>query len=146
MAGMAYYEDRGIRFAYPADWETEVAEDGPRTTITVQSPSGLAFALVTMDGTLPAPEELVAEALAALREEYPDLDVTPAADTLVGHRAIGQDVAFLSLDMTNACILRGVRTQNRTFFLLGQWSEIDAEGDPEAVIDDLFRSIEEIDD
>src|SRR5947209_6971624 len=92
--GVSYYRDRGIRFAYPGDWETDVADDGPRTTVTVQSPSGLAFALVTMDESLPSPEELVGEALAALREEYPGLDETPAADTLVGHRAVGNDVAF----------------------------------------------------
>lgn len=142
---MAYFEERGIRFAYPGDWETEVADDGPRTTVTVQSPSGLAFALVTMDESLPEPGELVGEALAALREEYPGLDETPAADTLVGHCAVGNDVAFISLDMTNACVIRGVRTPRRTFFLLGQWSEI-GEEDPESIIDDLFRSIEETDD
>ncbi|WP_435020817.1 hypothetical protein TA3x_002038 [Tundrisphaera sp. TA3] len=143
---MPYYEDRGIRFAYPADWQTEVAEDGPRTTITVQSPGGLAFALVTIDETGAEPEELIAEAMDALREEYPTLDESPAADTLAGHRAIGRDIEFISLDLTNACLIRGVRTPRRTLFLLGQWAEIDAEEDPEAIIDDLFRSIEETDD
>ena len=142
---MADYDDRGIRFAYPEDWEVDVAEDGPRTTVTIQSPGGLAFALVTIDETGAEPEELVAEALDALREEYPTLDESPAADTLAGHRAIGHDVAFISLDLTNACVLRGIRTPRRTLFLLGQWSEMVADDDPEAIIDDLFLSLEETD-
>ena len=34
------YEDHGIRFEYPEDWELEVTDDGPRTTVAVQSPGG----------------------------------------------------------------------------------------------------------
>lgn len=48
--GIAIFDDRGIRFEYPEGWELEVQEDGARTTVSVQAPSGLAFALVALDG------------------------------------------------------------------------------------------------
>ena len=47
------YEDHGIRFEYPGDWELEVTDDGPVTTVALQSPGGLAFALVTTDDSRP---------------------------------------------------------------------------------------------
>ncbi len=75
---LGIYDDHGIRFEYPADWEVEATEDGPRTAVTVQSPSGPAFALVTVDESRPEPGELADEALAALRDEYPKLDAFPA--------------------------------------------------------------------
>ena len=53
--GFSCFDDFGIRFEYPAAWEVEVTDEGPRTTVTVQSPGGLAFALITLDDTCPAP-------------------------------------------------------------------------------------------
>ena len=140
---MAYHEGSGIQFAPPEGWEVEETEDGSRTTYTIQSPDGIAFALITVDEGNSDPKDLVAEALEAIRGEYPNLECVPAVDTLMGRPASGFDIAFITLDMTNAGLLRGVRTGQRTLFLLGQWSEIDVEDDPEAQIDDLFRSIEE---
>lgn len=142
---MAEHEAAGIRFNYPDDWEVEETDDGSRTTLIVQSPGGLAFALVTVDEDRPEAEELVTEAIEALRGDYPNLEVTPAEDQMAGRDAVGFDVAFISLDLTNAGMLRSVRTADRTLFFLGQWSEVEADDDPEALIDDLFRSIEEAD-
>ena len=84
------YDDHGIRFEYPGDWEIEVTDDGPLTTVAVQAPSGLAFALVTVDDDCPAPAEVADQALEALREEYPVLDAAPALESINGHRAVGQ--------------------------------------------------------
>jgi hypothetical protein len=108
------YDDHGIRFEYPVDWELEVTGDGPRTTVAVQSPGGLAFALVTLDDTRPAPADLADEALAAMRDEYPHLDATPALETIDGHRAVGHDLEFISLDLVNSCAIRCYRTPRRT--------------------------------
>src|SRR5829696_7230522 len=119
------YDDHGIRFAYPQDWELEVTDDGPRTTVTVQSPGGLAFALVTLDEDRPAPAALADEALAAMRDEYPQLDATPAQETIAGHRAVGHDLEFISLDLVNSCAIRCYRTRRRTVLVFGQWSDLD---------------------
>ena len=102
----AIYDDRGIRFEYPDDWELEVTDDGPITTAAVQSPSGLAFALVTTDDSCPAPAEIADQALEAMREDYPTLDSAPAMESIGAHHAVGHDIEFLSLDMANSCVIR----------------------------------------
>jgi hypothetical protein len=141
---LGIYDDNGIRFEYPPTWEIDVSTDGPRTSVTVQSPSGLAFAMVTIDDTFPAPEELADEALAALRAEYPTLDAAPASETIDRHNAIGHDIEFLSLDMTNSCVIRCFSTPRRTVFVLTQWSDLE-EDEPEHALAALRRSLEETD-
>jgi hypothetical protein len=121
------YDDQGIRFQYPDDWEVEETEDGPVFTITLNAPDGLAFALVTVDDSRPAPAVLADEVLGTMREEYPTLDAVPALETIGGHRAIGHDVEFISLDLTNACTIRCFRTERRTVLIFGQWSDIEDE-------------------
>src|SRR4051794_15932671 len=118
------YNDGGIRFEYPGDWELEVTDDGALTTVAVQAHGGLAFALVTVDDSCPAPAQVADQALEALREEYPVLDASPALETIDGHRAVGHDVEFITLDMTNSCTIRTFRTPRRTVLLFGQWSDL----------------------
>ena len=139
------YDDRGIRFEYPADWELDVTDDGPRTTVTVQSPEGLAFALVTTDEGRPEPADLADEALAALEDEYPTLDAVPALETIDGHHAVGHDVEFVSLDLNNACAIRSYKTPRRTIFVLAQWSDDLAGEEAEESLKALRRSLEETD-
>jgi hypothetical protein len=139
------YDDHGIRFEYPGDWEIEVTDDGPLTTVAIQAPSGLAFALVTVDDDCPAPAEVADQALDALREEYPVLDAVPALESINGHRAVGHDVEFISLDMTNSCTIRCFRTPRRTVLLFGQWSDLVGE-ECESTLGAVRRSFEETDD
>jgi len=141
----ANYEGHGIRFGYPDDWEVEVTDDGPVSTVAIQSPGGLAFALVTVDESCPAPAEMADQALEAMREEYPTLDAVPALETIAGHNAPGHDVEFISLDMTNSCAIRCFRTPRRTVLVFGQWSDLDAEENA-AHFDGVKRSLQETDD
>jgi hypothetical protein len=138
------YDDHGIRFEYPNGWELEVTDDGPLTTVAVQAPGGLAFALVTVDDSCPVPAEVADQALGALREEYPVLDAVPALETINGHHAIGHDVEFISLDMTNSCTIRCFRTPRRTVLLFGQWSELGDQAS-ETTLVSVRRSFEETD-
>ena len=87
---------------------------------------------------------MVNEALTALREEYPQLEATPAGETIDGHPANGVDVEFFSLDMTNNCVIRGFQTPRRTVFVLVQWSDAE-ENDPDVVLAAIRNSIEETD-
>jgi hypothetical protein len=141
---LGIYNDNGIRFEYPEGWEVDVTDDGPRTAVTVQSPDGPAFALVTVDDSRPGPDELVDEALAALRDEYPGLDAIPARETIAGHDAVGHDVEFISLDLTNTAAIRSFRTERRTVFVMAQWSDVEGDA-PEDALRALRRSIEETD-
>jgi hypothetical protein len=139
------YDDHGVRFEYPAAWEVDVTDDGPRTTVALQSPTGLAFVLVTLDETRPEPDELADEALGAMREEYPALEASPARETIDGHPAVGHDVEFFSLDLVTSCTIRSYRTPRRTVLLFGQWAEVADEDDPGAALKAVRGSIEETD-
>jgi hypothetical protein len=138
------YQDRGIRFEYPPDWELEVTDDDPLTTVAVQAPGGLAFALISVDESCPAPAEVADQALEALREEYPVLDASPAIESINGHHAVGHDVEFISLDMTNSCTIRSFQTPRRTVLLFGQWSDL-AGDESELTLLAVRRSFEETD-
>ena len=141
---ITFYDQHGIRFEYPGEWELEVTDDGPLSTVAVQQPGGLAFALVTVDESCPAPAEVADQALEALREEYPILDAFPALETIAGHPAVGHDIEFISLDMTNSCTIRCFRTPRRTILLFGQWSDLVGE-ESEATLDSVRRTFEETD-
>ena len=140
----AIYDDHGIRFEYPADWELEVSDDGPRTTVSLESSEGLAFTLVTLDDSRPAPADLADEALAAMRDEYPGLDAAPALEMIDGHRAVGHDLEFISLDLVNCCAIRCYRTPRRTVLVFGQWSDLD-DAEPESLLRAVYGSLEETD-
>jgi hypothetical protein len=139
------YEDHGVRFAYPSSWSVEVTDEGDVTTVDLQHPGGIAFVLVRTDESRPDPADLADQALEAMREEYPDLDAFPAMETLNEHRAIGHDVEFFSLDITNAASIRSFRTARRTVLVFGQWSDL-GENDLGEVVRGVFRSLDELDD
>jgi hypothetical protein len=140
------YDDHGIRFEYPRGWDLEVTEDGSRTTVAVNAANGLAFALVTADNSGVAdPNELAAEALQALKDEYSGLEARPSHDKLDGHSSVGYDVEFISLDLTNSCTIRSIRTPRRTLFYFAQWTDLDGEFDHEKELLELRRSLEETD-
>jgi hypothetical protein len=138
------YDDHGVRFRYPAGWEVEVTDEGPVTTVALHSTRGPAFALVTLDDSGPDPEMVADQALEVMREEYPGLDAAPARETIGGHPAVGHDVEFFSLDVTNACAIRCFRTDRRTVLVFGQWSDLEGDEASDALAD-VRRSFEETD-
>jgi hypothetical protein len=140
----AIFDDYGIRFEYPEDWELDVADDGTRTTVSLQAPEAPAFVMVAIDEDRPGPADLADEALEAMRTEYPDLEAAPALETIDGHRAIGHDLEFFSLDMTGSCVIRSFRTDRRTVLIFAQWSALDDES-AEPKIRALRATLEETD-
>jgi hypothetical protein len=112
--------------------------------VAVQSPGGLAFALVTLDEDRPTPAGLADEALGVMRDEYPQLDAWPALETIDGHRAVGHDLEFISLDLVNSCVIRCYRTPRRTVLVFGQWSDLEGD-DAEALLRTVRGSLEETD-
>jgi hypothetical protein len=136
------WDDYGVRFEYPAEWDVDVNADGSRTTVSIQSPDGMAFAFVAVDDDAPPPDALAAEALQAMRAEYPDLEEIPAEETLDGHEAVGHDLAFFSLDVPGGCAIRAFRTPRRTVLVFEQWSDLDPE-EAESQMRLLRRTLEE---
>lgn len=143
------YEDHGIRFEYPATWELEVSDEEELTTVTVQSSTGPAFAMITLDETRPTSQEAADEALSAMREEYPSVEVHPYTGVISGLRAVGHDLEFFTLDMVSECAIRAFRSPKQTVLVFAQWSTDDTgddDEDPAEVVRTLVATLEETED
>jgi hypothetical protein len=121
---METFEDSGVRFRYPSSWQFEREETGSGWTVFLQS-SGTAFATITLDMEMPSTNVVAEAALSALRDEYPDLEADECIETLAGQPAIGHDIRFFSLDLTNTCWTRSFYTSQGTVLVLCQSSDLD---------------------
>jgi hypothetical protein len=122
----ATFEEDGIRFQYPENWKLEREEDETGWTASVQSP-GTAFFMVCLRDDLPTPNELAETALDALREDYPDLEAEEQVETLAGQMAVGHDIRFFSLDLTNTCWTRSFYSARGTVLVMCQTSDLELE-------------------
>ncbi|CAN5416291.1 hypothetical protein BH10PLA2_BH10PLA2_22620 [soil metagenome] len=122
----AVFDESGLRFQYPENWKLvkEASEEG--WTLIVQSPE-TAFFLLTLREDSPDPQVLVDTALTALREDYEDLEAESAVDSLAGLPAIGHDIRFFSLDLTNTCWTRSMETEQGTILLMCQCTDLESE-------------------
>jgi hypothetical protein len=123
---MKEFHEDGVIVRYPENWrlDREVTDAG--WTVLLQSPE-TAFAVVSFDPNLPTPAEMADTALEALREDYPDLESEPQVETLAGQMAIGHDVRFFSLDLTNTCWLRSFYCDAGTVLMMGQCTDLELE-------------------
>src|SRR3954464_7468087 len=96
------FDRDGVRFQYPGDWQLETETEGEGWTASLQSP-GTAFLVVSYVPGIEDPADLVSAATEGLAAEYPDLDAEDAVDTLAGQPAVGADINFAHLDLTNTC-------------------------------------------
>ena len=94
------FDADGVSFRYPDNWTLEREEADGGWTATLQSPA-TAFLVVTLDRTLPEPQQMAETALAALRSEYPALEADAVVDLLAGEMAVGHDIQFFSFDLSN---------------------------------------------
>jgi len=102
---MKHFDEDGLSFDYPDEWKLQLEPGPDGWTVTLQSP-GTAFALITLDRTMPDVEEVAEAALEALKEDYPSLEATSAIESIGGEVAIGHDVDFFSLDFDVSCSTR----------------------------------------
>ena len=122
----AQFDKDGVSFSYPDNWrlEREEVEDG--WTVTLTSP-GTAFALITLDRRMPAVEEVAATVLEALRSDYPELEAEPCVDMIAGEMAVGHDIHFVSLDLTNTCSTRTIYAGAGTLLVMCQVNDLEEE-------------------
>src|ERR1017187_1425806 len=118
------FEADGIRFQYPDSWKLtrEDAESG--WTVTVQSPA-TAFFLVTFDDKMPDVDLVTQTVLDALRADYPDLEADDALESLARQPAIGHDIRFFSLDLTNTCHTRCFCSDAGTVLMMWQANDLE---------------------
>src|SRR5206468_693864 len=95
-------------------------------TVLVQSP-GTAFLTLSCDAEMPTTEDMADTALAALRDDYPGLESEGRVDTVAGQMAVGHDVNFMSLDLTNTCWTRSLYSDAGTLLILCQANDLELE-------------------
>ncbi len=121
---IATFDRNGIRFQYPSNWSLDFEDGDEGWTATVQSQE-LSFVLVSLRADADAPAMLADEALAALREEYKELDAETYVGAFQGLPAIGHDINFLTVDTAIECRTRAVESPSGPLLVMTQASEYD---------------------
>jgi hypothetical protein len=122
----AQFEEDGIRFRYPENWKLEREDNDTGWTVSVQSPE-TAFILISLRDDMLSTEEMAETALEALREDYPELEADECTDSLAGQPAVGHNIRFFSLDLTNTCWTRSFYSANGTVLILCQTNDLELE-------------------
>lgn len=122
----AQFDEGGIRFRYPENWRLERDDTEEGWTVTLQSPD-TAFLMVCLREDAPTTNEMVEAAMTALRDEYPDLETDDCVDSVAGQSAVGNDVRFFSLDLTNTCWLRSFYSSRGTVIVMWQANDLELE-------------------
>jgi hypothetical protein len=137
---IAEFEQAGVRFKYPENWQLEREETDTGWTVTVQSPE-TAFLMLSFREDMPTTDSMVETALAALREEYAELEADDCVDSVAGQPAVGHDIRFFSLDLTNTCWTRSFYGAQGTLLLLCQLSDLELDKN-EPVLRAICASLE----
>lgn len=120
------FEHDGIRFQYPENWRLEREESERGWTVSLQSPD-TAFLVLTLDSETPEVDAVAETALEAMREVYPELEADECVDTVGGQPAVGHDMRFFSLDLTNTCWTRAFYTAQGTALLMCQVNDLESD-------------------
>jgi hypothetical protein len=111
----AKFERLGIAFQYPDNWTLDDTDAvAGRRSVTVYSPGG-AFWTVAIHPRSADPVQLVQAVVATIREEYKEIEMDEARETVLGHELIGYDLSFYYLDFVNSAQVRGLRTATATY-------------------------------
>jgi len=108
-------------------------------TVVVQSPE-TAFAMISLNES-PSVENMAETALATMREDYPDLDADACVDSVAGRPAVGYDIRFFSLDLTNTCWIRSFYCSRGTMVVMCQVNDLELETN-EPVLRAICASLE----
>jgi hypothetical protein len=119
----AEFNRRGLGFQYPENWQLD-CEESPeesqgRQSVTVYSPGG-AFWSVSVDPAGSDPARLAQAAVKAMQEEYSEVEVSPASDTVAGVAMAGFDLNFYYLDLTSTAVVRCFQTEQATYTIFYQ--------------------------
>lgn len=116
----ALYENHGVSFQYPENWELDEADlSVGQREVTIFSPQGAFWSLGVFPPAV-SPADAGRAAVDAMREEYEDVEVEEAADEIAGHRLTGFNLNFFYLDLTSTAIVRTLRTDQATYTIFYQ--------------------------
>lgn len=105
------YDRMGLKFQYPDNWTLDEEEAlAGNQSVSVYSPGG-AFWSVAAHPRSASAQALADAALAAMKEEYEDVESEPVTETIAGTDTLGYDINFCYLDLTSTATVR-VGTHN----------------------------------
>lgn len=109
-----------ISFEYPENWtlEEQDAPGGVRS-VTVTAPSG-AFWSVGLHPALSDPMALARAAADALVDEYRQVEVDRASETIAAVEMVGYDLGFYCLDLIGSARVRCFWTARATYSIFCQ--------------------------
>jgi len=122
----AEFSDSGVSFRYPETWTLEREETESGWVVSVNGP-GTAFVTVCLREDRPKVQDLSRAVLDTLREDYPELEADEKTERLAGRKAVGHDVRFFSLDLTNSCWTRSFTAPTGTVLVMCQTSDLELE-------------------
>lgn len=95
----ALYEQHGIQFAYPENWQLLEPEGEPGLVdVTLQTPRGGFWSVQVMPADV-SPQDCLQQILDGLQEEYDDLEKETGECEFSGVQCQGYEVRFFCLDM-----------------------------------------------
>lgn len=120
---MKEFHAHGLRFEYPATWSAVDESSEEKTAVTVQS-NGSTFWTVAVFSDGPQPERVLESAIAAYRDDYPELDVYPS-ETRSEPRGtvVGRDLEFVCLELIAAARIEAFQSGDATVMVLFQGSD-----------------------
>jgi hypothetical protein len=121
---VAEFNEAGIRFRYPENWQLDRQENDEGWTVSVQSPD-TAFLMLCLRSDMPTTNELAEAALEALKEDYDELEADDCVESLAGQPAVGHNIRFFSLDLTNTCWTRSFYSPQGTVLVMCQINDLE---------------------
>ena len=120
-----WYDDDGVRFAYPESWELtrEVDESQAGALMLSVQGEGTSFWTLALYPAAVSAAELVESAVAAYREEYEEADVYAVEGSLCGFPCEGRDVEFVCLELINSAAMRAFEAPGFTAMVLFQGTD-----------------------
>ena len=120
MANMTHtFHKFGIAFSYPETWSLDEEELAAGAAVTVTSPAG-AFWTVAIHPISVDPDQASTAVLDALRQEFEDAEYTDVVEPLADHAAVGYEVHFTCLDLTNTARVRSPQIAHTTYTIFCQ--------------------------
>lgn len=123
---MNLFNEYGISFEYPHDWELskEVDETNGEIQISVSGGDSSFWLISLFFVEIPA-EELLKQSVKVFQDEYSELDIYEVKATLAGKECLGCDIEFVCSELINSAYLRVFNTELFTAFVLYQGTDQD---------------------
>jgi hypothetical protein len=123
------FEKYGVKFLYPENWsltdETEPDDQSWPKSVSLQSPGGSFWTLHIYEGGVNI-RSLVREAVAALSEEYPEIEEEELL-TCTDGADYGYDLNFYYLDLLITAQVRGLLRRGQALLWIIQGESRDFE-------------------